>query len=173
MFSFECLSVLNKISSLWWKCKCFLVLCELCKLFGIQYSEIYSICFFSVACHLFFVWLYQISSYVSTDWHEAKESKISLCRFMEVFPFMAFSFLEFGLTNSNQPKFGFLVPQSLRLLSSIWNPIPVSWFRNSLQVEIHIVHLVSFSSVRTYTHMLPFVQHLKSVLYIVPFFFFF
>lgn len=68
------------------------------------------------------------------------------------------------------PKFVFLFPWSERPLHFIWDSIPVPWFRNSLQAEIHgiqVVHLVCFLLFRD-SSPLACVQHLKTVvLYIL------
>lgn len=101
---------------------------------------------FLAICFFFFFWLYQIPPYASTDWCEAKECERPLCRFMGLFLCMAFSSLEFGPTYSSHfvlPKFRFLFPQPVRPLGSVWDPLPVSWFRVPLQAEIHDIHIAN------------------------------
>lgn len=84
----------------------------------------------------------------------------------------AFSSLELGRANSSQfilPIFVFLVLQSVTLLDAIWDSIPGSWFRNSLQADIHGIHivpLVFFPFLRDICPVLPFVQHPINVVHI-------
>lgn len=108
---------------------------------------------FCMACHLFFVWLYQISSYASTDWHEAKQSKRTLCRFMELSlqGFLISGIWSYKFQPLCSPQTWISISFITETIEFYLNPLPVSWFRNSLGAEIHgihIVHLVSFSSLR-------------------------
>ena len=85
---------------------------------------------------------------------------------------ISFSSLELGPANFSQFNlliFVFLIPQSVTLLDAIWDSIPGSWFRNSLQAEIHGIHivpLVFFPFLRDICPVLPFVQHPKNVVHI-------
>lgn len=130
---------------------------------------------FCMACYLFFVWLYQISFYASTDWYEAKESKRHLCKFMELSlqGFFISEIWSYKFQSPYSPQTWISVSSVTETTEFYSNLVPASWFRNSLQAEIHgihIVHLVSFSSLRDYGPMLLFVQHLKTIVsYIVPF----
>lgn len=85
---------------------------------------------------------------------------------------ISFSSLELSPANFSQFNlliFVFLIPQSVTLLDAIWDSIPGSWFRNSLQAEIHGIHivpLVFFPFLRDICPVLPFVQHPKNVVHI-------